>query len=82
MDDIKTGPSRTRERLAEVASTVNDRFLDGDKYAFWQASICLRKGKAECASCVASMGEFADHSSPHIRELAREVVYYLGQTAG
>lgn len=75
----KWQPSRSRERLAVVLVTVNGD-VAGREVAkvMGEAAVCVQIGGSCLNDCAPALAPLLLHKSPHIRELAREALFYVG----
>lgn len=74
-------PMRSKSRLIEVLGTVNPDLYPKEAPYFYAAAAALRDDKSLCTQCrndIISISQY--HESPHVRELADEVLNYMRVT--
>jgi hypothetical protein len=66
-------PKRSKTRLVEVLDTLNPELYAEEQ----EWLLAATRHEPRCSACVNCMNALLKHSSEHIRDLARDALYYL-----
>jgi hypothetical protein len=70
---------RNLDRLIEVVYSINDHIYQHERHAMVNAVMHLEDDDRLCEGCEYNVGNLSRmHPSPHIRELAAEIIHYGG----